>query len=251
MIINLFCDASIDSQNTNIACSGCVVVMQDDRNAINIINKRFAIKHNSTNNSAEILAILLGVSEALRIRNNLYPNAIFRLFSDSGISLFGLRDWMVNWIRNMGDDNILRTSQKDPVINQQTFINIYNLIVNYNLKIELYHQKGHIAMTDKALKEARAYFIKQNKVTPDMLGLSIENIVSFNNMVDNDTRIVEKTYIESGMYDETTTTLIRENHVNPITYIPKKEMLARYVQNINKTSVLDKSRHNFNGGYNQ
>ena len=197
-------------------------------------------------NAAEILAILLGVGEALRIRDNVYPNAIFRLFSDSGISLFGLRDWMVNWIKNMGSDNILRTSQKEPVINQQTFIKIYNMIVNHNLKIELYHQKGHITMTDKALREARAYFIKQNKVTPDMLGLSIENIVAFNNMVDNDTRVIEKTYIESGIYDPNNTTLIREYHVDPFTFIPRKDMLARYVQNINKTSVLDKSRHNFN-----
>jgi len=84
MIINLFCDASIELEK-KIACGGTYIMAQMDDGSIQEIGFRRALQLHATNNSSEILAIWLGVVEALKLRN-IYPNAVFRLFSDSKIS---------------------------------------------------------------------------------------------------------------------------------------------------------------------
>lgn len=242
MIINIFCDASINLTTKN-ACGGCVIMMQDEM-GITDISKRLIIQKNATNNSSEILAIWTGVVEALKLRNS-FPGAIFRLFSDSKISLYGLRDWIKNWISNMSEDGTLITSSGGPVINQQRFIEVFNLIVENNLRIELYHQRGHVTDGKISKAKARSSFIKANKVPPEALGLDIDILCYYNNIIDNETRNAIGTY-ESG---RELPPYIEVEGMQPMDYKIRASMRHQYVRCIDKSTVT--SRHDFKGGYNQ
>lgn len=242
MIINLFCDASINIDK-KVACGGCYITCQNENGIQNLGFQRI-IQTNATNNSAEILAIWVGVIEAIKIKHR-YPNAVFRLFSDSKISLYGLRDWMKNWIARMNPDGVLIASNGQPVMNQERFIDIFNLIVENNLHIELYHQRGHVKDRNMSSKLARAHFIKANKVPPENLGLDIEYISDCNDIIDNLTRQAIREYLETGVIPFNTTM----EAINPMIYRIRDNCLHQYIRCINKTSV--KSYHDFKGGYNQ
>lgn len=244
-IVNLFCDASIDT-NLKIACGGCHIMIQNQGQITHSYDKLY-IQHNATNNSAEILAIWAGVVEAIKIRDT-NPNhqIVFRLFSDSKISLYGCRDWMKNWIRNSHGEDELVSSSGTPVANQQTFIDIYNMIIAHQLKIEFYHQRGHVGETVR-IQDARVYFIKTNKVSPENLGLDIHIISECNTMIDNATRNAMREYIKNN---NTSITYGAQVYLpDPFIHVARYDELARYISLINKTSVY--SRHNFNGGYTQ
>ena len=243
MVINLFCDASIDIDR-KIACGGCYIVRQEQNGEIYEIGFRRIIQLNATNNSAEILAIWVGVVEALKLRN-MYPGAIFRLFSDSKISLYGLRDWLKSWVERIRPDGTLISSNGQPVMNQQRFIDIFNLIVENNLRIELYHQRGHVKERHMPLEIARAQFIKANKVSPENMGISIEDLCKGNDVIDHITRDAVQSWVLSGVLLENT----EIEGVIPFDYRIRKEMLHQYIRCIDKTTV--KSRHDFKGGYNQ
>lgn len=243
MVINLFCDASIDIDK-KIACGGCYIVRQEQNGETFPIGHRRIIQLNATNNSAEILAIWVGVVEALRLRE-LYPGAIFRLFSDSKISLYGLRDWLKAWVENMKPDGTLISSSGQPVINQQRFIDIFNLIVENNLRIELYHQRGHVFERHMPIEIARAQFIKANKVSPENMGITTEFLCEGNDMIDHMTRDAVQSWLYAGVLQENT----EIEGVIPFDYRIRKEMLHQYIRCIDKTTV--KSRHDFKGGYNQ
>lgn len=250
MIINIFCDASIDTDK-KIACGGCYIVIQGSDNpscaSHSPLRYKMYLQHNATNNSAEILAIWAGVTEAIKIREQ-YPNAIFRLFSDSKISLYGLRDWMKNWIKNSqrrGTDVLINSSGQE-VANQQCFIDIFNLIVETGLRIELYHQRGHVGESGGVnLERARVQFIRANKVSPENLGLDIQFLSQCNSYIDNMTRYAMRQYIDYGIIIDDTMVL----PIDPMHHYIRSNMLPQYIRNINKTSVV--SRHDFKGGYNQ
>lgn len=247
MIINIFCDASIDTSK-HIACGGCYMVAQDNNSEPYPVGTKLYIQHNATNNSAEILAIWAGVTEAIRIRQ-VYPNAIFRLFSDSKISLYGLRDWMKNWIKNSERTNseVLISSSGQEVANQQYFIDIFNLIVETGLKIELYHQRGHVGESGGVnIETARVQFIRANKVPPENLGLTMEVLSYYNHYIDGATRISLKLYIEQSILADDCVVV---QPIDPMHHYIRSNMLHQYIRNINKTSVV--SRHDFKGGYNQ
>lgn len=246
MVINIFCDASIDT-DVHIACGGCFIVMQNDDHSIAPMYHRLCLQTDATNNSSEILAIYTGVIEAIKLRE-LYPNAIFRLFSDSKISLYGLRDWIKNWIKNsqLRGTDVLISSSGQPVANQQYFIKIFNVIVDYNFCIEFYHQRGHVGQAGGVSKEkARAQFIKANKVSPELMGIDINFLCQYNHLIDKLTRDAVRAYVDHN-------TILENTYIEPIypiDYNIKSNMLPVYISCINKTSVP--SRHDFKGGYNQ
>lgn len=243
-VINIFCDASIDV-NRKVACGGCVISMQTEY-GFSDLGSRMLIQENATNNSSEIMAIWIGVVEALKLRKQ-YPNAVFRLFSDSKISLYGLRDWLKNWIGNMKSDGTLVSSQGTPVVNQQWFVEIFNLIVSQNLYIELYHQRGHVGGPGSKMSfpEARIKFIRANKVSPEGLGVTIEYLCENNNRIDNATRIAVQTYCRDKVFTKNTDLQMPF----AIESVLMKDQLPKYIRCIDKTSI--NSRHNFRNGYNQ
>lgn len=243
MVINIFCDASIDP-NTKLACGGAYIVVQDDSNQFTEIGIKGYLQNNATNNSAEILAIWTGVTEAISLRQ-LYPHAVFRLFSDSKISIYGVRDWIRDWIMKMRHDGTLISSSGKPVMNQQRFIDVFNIIVEHHFPIEFYHQRGHVNDGRVSIEEARRTFISTNKCTPEMLGLDMTILCNCNNIIDRYTRdsiyeFIDHNILKPGIYFE---------GIYPMEFRIRASRLREYMDLINKKSV--KSRHNFKGGFNQ
>jgi oligoribonuclease (3'-5' exoribonuclease) len=69
--------------------------------------------------------------------------------------------------------------------------------VKNNLHIELYHQLGHIAITNpKDTYKAKQSFIKFNRLNEDVDDELINTISYFNNMVDQNTRRVLQDYVD-------------------------------------------------------
>lgn len=181
---DIYCDASINTSN-KIACAGCIFVDLDTKEYTHYN----LVQYNATNNSAEILAIWLGIAKAVEYKQALKEPVYFRLFSDSKISLFGLKRWIFSWIKGQGEDHVLYSTSGQPVANQKYFIDIYNMIVMNDLNIELYHQRGHIRyMSSVDLARAEKYFYKQNNVTTHKLGVTTYDICKANDAVDNATR---------------------------------------------------------------
>ena len=189
-VFNIFCDASIDTKN-KLACSGSVLT---DSAANEIISIEHFIQTNATNNSSEILAILSSIRLAIKFKNILNIDCIFNIFSDSKLCIFGLRDWLGKWYANQKIEDgisVLYASSKDPVKNQEYFKECVRLIVDNNLRLNLFHNRGHIAYnTPDKLLYARNTFIEYNEIEPESLGLSMYTICKYNDFVDISTKSI-------------------------------------------------------------
>lgn len=183
--INIFTDASIYNLKVGgkvqevIGCPGYIVVHGDK-----IIDQGYTLLRHSTNNISELYAILLGVTTA-----KYYKDYTIRLFSDSQLSIFAIRDRIFNWIRK-SDGNTLYTVEGTPVSNQSYIMDIVYTILNNGVKIDLYHQKGHVNTSkDSDILNAKEVFKVsnrlQNNVIDDDFIIAISN---YNNYVDNMTR---------------------------------------------------------------
>lgn len=176
--INIFCDASIEQLgglNYN-GSAGCIATTTDGT----ILSSSLLFIPGATNNLSEITAILLGVSEAIKFSQE-FDN--INLFSDSKICIYGLREWVFTWKLFNG---LLYGSSKKPIANQESFVRIIHLITASFLRINLYHQKGHVTSTEESLLNAKVVFETSNNVN-----ISIDDInylSYYNNMIDNMTR---------------------------------------------------------------
>lgn len=175
--LNIFTDASIKQvgQET-VGCAGAFCVAGKDRTIINQTNR---ILRHATNNSSEITAVKLGIDLAIDYRNDFDT---INLFSDSKICIYGLREWIFNWIDNMSN-GVLYNSSNTEVANQEMFKKIINLITHYNLNIHLYHVKGHVNINSikSVLNAIRVFNISNGIILPtqDMIDIS-----DMNNYVD-------------------------------------------------------------------
>ena len=179
--INIFTDASILKlpNGEYMGAPGCVVVHNDQ-----ILESSVFITDDTTNNNSEIKAIRLGVQAALKYKDH-FP--CIRLFSDSQICVFGLREWIYKWKTDSTGSTLLSTSGT-PVANQEIFLEIANYIVLNNLEIELFHQRGHIALTNPdSFIKATDDFNKFNYNCGADIEL-VKKLSYYNNMVDEMTR---------------------------------------------------------------
>lgn len=190
---DIFCDASV-GHNLRGACAGALTVERNSPTS----SIYATIQPNGTNNSGEICALLLGVSSAVMIKSNNPNEKIrFNIFSDSIISIRGIREWIFNWIENANNNgnNIFVNTSGKPVVNQFYFKVIFNQIVLNNLEVYFYHQNGHV---HKDYGKASDDFFKVNGIPVIRLGLSIEEISTFNNYVDGRTRDILRNFLENN-----------------------------------------------------
>ena len=180
--INIFTDASIKKlySGETIGCAGCILVFGEliDKN----IQEDYQIIRNTTSNNSEIKAIRLGIQNVLKYKNQY--NKI-RLFSDSQISIFGIRDRIFNWKYINGT---YIGTEGTPIKNQDIFLEIVYTILENNLSIEFYHQKGHVDYKSKSMNNAMHVFISSNNIREYVDESFIKQISIFNNMVDNNSR---------------------------------------------------------------
>lgn len=189
LIYDIFCDASV-APGLRGACAGCTI---NSRYCNNVSEQEsfFIIQPEGTNNSGELEALLLGIYRALDIRER---NAIagipvrINIFSDSMISVKGIREWIFNWTYI---DRVLYKRDGSVVMNQNYIKLIYNLIVLNRLKINIYHQKGHVGTAyDKAAKT----FHTSNGIFCNTIGVTPQYISAYNDKIDRLTRDTLRQY---------------------------------------------------------
>ena len=110
----IFTDASVTKygvcKEEYVSCSGAVACIWEE-NTYEIIDQTFMVNRISTSNNGEIKAIYYGLLLALKYKKD-YENIY--LFSDSKISIYGLREWIEGWVQNSKGDQLLG-STNEPV----------------------------------------------------------------------------------------------------------------------------------------
>ena len=176
--INVFTDASMEPDNYH-GCAGAVLVDQFYKATYRDI----VLKKSNTYRS-ELIAIKLGIIEGLKTgRKNI------NIFSDSLLSINGLRKWVFNWQKRSKDD-ILLTSEDKKVVNMDIIYDIIKMITKHDDRnINLFHQKGHIGPKDTA--KVMALFKRTNGYSIDRKMVAV--LKQYNDMVDHCTRTNLKT----------------------------------------------------------
>lgn len=206
--INIFTDASIfkTPKGETIGCSGALVVYTPIARADHVVDSKYQILRQSTNNESEITAIWLGFLCALQYRK---PNTTINLFSDSKICIYGLRVWIYNWMKNKNNDTLLSSSGME-VANQNIILRIINTICENELQINLFHQKGHVELfKEKSINNAIKVFNESNNFECDYN--LMYNLSKYNDMIDNSTRNI--LFMEKEFEDY-------NKGINPIQFVP-------------------------------
>jgi ribonuclease HI len=168
------------------SCAGAIAVVAHSTDDFEIIDETFQINRKSTNNNGEIKAINLGIRLGVKYKmrfSNIY------LFSDSKLSIYGLREWIERWVENSPGCDLIGTTNA-PVSNQQDILScIYDIMVN-QLRIGLYHQKGHCEISGGSLGKAFETFKKNNNIKKYIDKEFIKFICNMNCYVDQKSRYV-------------------------------------------------------------
>lgn len=193
---DIFCDASV-GPNLRGTCSGALITRREERPGSPNSTFVYMIQPEGTNNSGEIGAIALAVNQACTLRrygiHQLGIEPKFHIFSDSLISIQGVRDWLPNWIKNADENGNLRNSSKKVVANQEFFKYIYNTIATIdNIDITFFHQDAHVT---KNFDTIRVNFKKFNHIDLELVGLTPETICIANDFVDRETRGIINNYL--------------------------------------------------------
>lgn len=176
-VLNIFCDASIKTQDgVTYGCPGSIAVYRDK-----VIDYKSTILVKSTNNESEIYAIMLATQQAIQFKDQ-YKR--INIFSDSMISVRGVREWMVSWVKNQKNGVLMSSS--GVVANQQLFLHVVNLILTYLDEYYLYHIDGHVSDTESGIFKAMIDFAKFNKI--NIGPVETQFLCQYNNLIDNTTR---------------------------------------------------------------
>lgn len=194
--LSLFCDGSLSrSKYGTMGCAGALPVIFDGRPII--LYPALEILKNTTNNETEIAAIYLGILSAICIRDKCNIKCI-NLYSDSKISIFGLKKWIFEWMKNKSD-NILYTESGKPVANQRIFKSIILEIIHNEIEINFYHQKGHVK--EQNLEQAMTVFNNSNDTNISDTEI-IKEISFYNNMIDELTRKQVQDFVKMKEYEK-------------------------------------------------
>lgn len=212
--LNIFSDASIiNSGDNTTGCYGVACVVGDT-----MIDSCYHITSHTTNNNSEIKGIRTALSFANKWKTSFkYIN----IFSDSKISIDGLREYIFKWRYNP-EDNLLYSSLGKPVANQSIFIECFQIMVilaSYpDCIVRFYHQNGHVKNSYNELKKAAATFSKSNNIYGVIDINLIRYLATYNNLVDITSRSILR---REGIQTE---------YIDPITFkaqgkISKKNIL--------------------------
>ena len=188
--LNIFSDASVlgkvDVVKRNRVCAGAVAIVNGCRD-----REYHTILERSTNNYGELSAIFLAIQLAALYRDD-YSE--INIFSDSNISVNGLREWIYNWFSHIGPDGVLYSSNGAPVANQIIIKCIYDFVINTfdpnRHRIKIHHCKGHVNTSSKASIANAINCFRRNFKYPlegDYTNI-IMDIQKWNNYIDQSTR---------------------------------------------------------------
>lgn len=211
VMLNIFSDASIIKRNKKyIGCYGSLAVTGD-----HILEKKYFIDSDTTVNKSEIKGIRTSLELAIKYARNF---RFVNIFSDSQVSILGLRDYIYNWKYTNGK---LYSSSGKPVANQEIFYQCMQMLMHPNIdeKVNLFHQSGHIDNSYNKLVRAANTFATANNIVGNVDLNLIRYISTYNNIVDKESRTIllnsdkKKNYedaisfiikkpIRKGVYDE-------------------------------------------------
>ena len=163
-----------------------------------LISTYHTVLPHCTNNQSEITAIWYGINRGCQLANMSGIKNI-NIFSDSRICIWGIREWIFGWIRNMNNGILYNTSGE--VSNQSHFISIIQSVLSYNRLIRFYHIRGHRNPNSFAeRKKFNQSFRRENYINSDLDERLIDFFIRANDSVDNITRnelkgIPEQTFI--------------------------------------------------------
>lgn len=185
--IDIYCDASMKTYN-NGRTFGCSYAMCP----LSPHYVRYLISPDSTNNRSEIIAVHLAIElgyEIIKLEKEV--NGIeydhINIYSDSQFTIFGLTKWMPTWIKSMDSHGIMYNSSREPVKNQELFKAILASVAEKKIKINLFHQAGHVNLNNpRKLAEANKIFEKSNGFI--LMPEDIYKISFYNDIVDKKSR---------------------------------------------------------------
>lgn len=189
-VLNIFTDASIKvvGKNKWDGCSGAISYDTD----VSRVDEKLVILRDCTNNIAELTAIEIGVDMAI---DNVGRYSRINLFSDSRISVLGLRDWFWKWIHYYKGQPLaeaiehmkcMYSSTGEPVKNSIIILNIISKICSINPNItmfNIYHCKGH---SKTNVYKVQSTFLEVNRIRISVEDASL--LAHCNDEVDNLTR---------------------------------------------------------------
>lgn len=189
--LNIFCDASILElgKDNYSGCYGAMAMCKD-----RLYDQEYFICTNTTNNNSEIKAIRTGVQMASIFKDK-FEN--INIFSDSEISILGIRDRIFNWYLC---DGKFYGYNYNPIKSQSVYVEIVTMILNNDITLGMYHQKGHVntKYTDD-INKAIKVFAASNGLRDSIDTSLIKYISDYNNKIDGLTRLVLRTRVEQAM----------------------------------------------------
>jgi len=213
--LNIFCDASIKNMpdGETISCPGAIAVVTDEHGFQTAIEDKFDCLRFSTNNRGELTAILLALQLANKYKDNFYT---INIFSDSKISVCGLRDWIFGWVKHLDEEGYMISSSGERVKNQDIIRHIISYVITNNIKFNLYHCKGHVNESGGP-NNAIKVFNSSNRLEVYNMNM-IKLMAQFNDKVDVLTGKVLDTYVPEPVSEV----------INPIKCILPSDAIARY-----------------------
>lgn len=201
--LNIFTDASVITQPYGFDSCSAVCAIAGDNDLI--LDETVHINRNCTNNFGEMYAIYLGVLLAYKyIYLNKRNFNIINIFSDSAVSVLGLKEWIYNW--KLDKDGLLINSSNKPVANQSLICSIVNTIYKFDLNISFFHIKGHVNYnSDNRIKVLNTFIHKFRDLNKDIgPGLidypTMERIIKYNDYVDNLSRDHLRKYYDKNQF---------------------------------------------------
>lgn len=228
--INVFTDSSLlkDYNNTTSVCSGHVITLNGG-----ILNYNAEVFYDTDNAYGEIYALYKGLDTALKLNRESYRSSYnINVFSDNEFAAIGCTKWIENWYNNGNNEFMLKNSSKKSVSYQEVFLDIINTVLEHSVPIcilnVLAHQKpNNVASMDKFTK----YFYTKNKIGYRLPIDKMQEICSFNNVVDNMTRSTLTRIINTGYFDST---LFTRKRMPCIYWYPKQEDIKNYLKLVNR-----------------
>ena len=179
--LNIFTDASMLTKSA-IASAGAHFY-----SGTNLIGEFIQNIPQATVNIGELMGVWFGLRQALEYAKT-GAFSVINLFSDSQITIFGLRNWIYNWVRDE-EQGHLHGYGKKQVQNETYFIHLVNFILGNNLKVNLYHVRGHLDGTGfKESREFKENFIYANRIHYRVDDTVINFLIKGNSLIDNRTR---------------------------------------------------------------
>lgn len=183
--INVFTDASVKNHGQiTESVAGALII---DNKANHILRRIRLIP--STNNEGEIYAIFTGLMLIYEHMSSTDKKYTYNLFSDSKISVYGLREWYESWIKYSTGKDYFISSSGEPVKNQEIFIRCMDMIIRGEIHVNIYHVRGHMQANNHIQYQK---FIKDFKESNHLSSIPtnelVKELIRMNDIVDNATR---------------------------------------------------------------